>query len=107
MDKNLGIENIEIKSSSLTPDARHMTQNRPLMQGGRALLGIVDALCPSVGQRDKEGSIRKQKRREGGGWNYVGGHLFPLRLILYQRILGNKLHQQKNVLGDYMQYRSP
>ena len=53
------------------------------------MLGIVDALCPSVGQRDKEGSIRKQKQREG--WNCVGGHLFPLRLILHQRILRKKV----------------
>ena len=43
-----------------------MAQNRPLMSGGHALLGIVDALCPSVGQRDKEGSIRKQKLERRG-----------------------------------------
>ena len=43
-----------------------MAQNRPLMSGGQALLGIVDALCPSVGRRDKEGSIRKQKLERRG-----------------------------------------
>ena len=69
MDKYIGIE-----SFFLTPDARHITtQNRPFMGGGHALLGIVDALCPSVGQRDKEGSIRKQKRREGGGMELCRG----------------------------------
>ena len=36
------------------------------MSGGRALLGIVDALCPTAGEGDKEGSIRKQKLERRG-----------------------------------------
>ena len=69
------------------------------MRGGLALLGIVDALCPSVGQRDKEGSIRKQKReRNGTMW----GPSVSIKTHTAPKNPWKQALRTKDVLHDYM-----